>query len=844
MIGIVLVSHSAKLAQGVAELVEQMVQGRVPIGVAGGTNQPEAPIGTDPAKVIEAIEGVYAAAGLSDAGSAGGVVVLMDLGSAIMSAEAALELLPAERRGRVYLCEAPLVEGAVAAAMRALTGGTVEEVFAEARGALAVKREQLTPLMRQPGSPAQQATAAAIGAAAGSAEPQMVLTIIVPNRLGLHARPAARLVSLAAQYDAQITLTHENGAASASSMNQVATLGVRQGDVLVVSAGGPQAAEALAAIEELALDNFGDPIEVREPTEIIAAAAVADSEHQLSGIGAAEGIAFGPAFVYRPQQAQVMEIAGADPAAERQRLEQVIVEVAAHLQDVRADVLQRVGSAEANIFDAHLLMVQDAELLRSALQEIELRRINAEAAWQHAIQLVAARYRALADPYMARRAEDVLDVGGRVLRRLTGAQVGEGGPLLTQPAILVAHELKPSDLARVQPELVLGIVTELGSATDHSAILARALGLPAVTGVGPFLGSVEAGQMLALDGSEGCVWLEPDEDLIRELEQRGEAWAAARQAAKQAAQRPAVTQDNLRVPVLANINGPADVELALAHGAEGVGLFRTEYLFMDRVAPPSEQEQIDTYLAVARRLKGRPLVIRTLDVGGDKPLPYLRGEHEANPFLGQRGLRFCLDRPAIFRPQLRAILRAAAEHPIKIMFPMVSTWDELVLVDALLDETCSELQAEGLAFDDDIARGIMIETPAAVASADFLARLVDFFSIGTNDLAQYIMAADRGNAAVANLVNPYQPAVVRAIHQVVQAAQKAGISVALCGELASHPQATELLIGLGIAELSMSAPAIPAVKARIRQVSLRQAHELAAEVLGYESAADIEQRLS
>ena len=331
------------------------------------------------------------------------------------------------------------------------------------------------------------ATAAGIASGESAAGGALLLTIVVPNRLGLHARPAARLVSLAAQYDAQITLAHDSRTANATSMNQVATLGVRQGDVLVVSAAGPQAEDALAAIEALALDNFGDPIDVREPSKIIAAATVAENVHELSGVAASEGIAFGPAYVYRAKLPQVVEVVGADPQHERQRLEQAIAAVAEHLQIVRASMLQRVGAGEASIFDAHLLMVRDAELLQSALQEIELRRVNAEAAWQRAIQAMATRYQVLTDPYMARRADDIIDVGQRVLRVLAGTGQEDTGLVMEEAAILVAHELKPSDLARVQPDLVLGIVTELGSASDHSAILARALGLPAVTGLGPFL---------------------------------------------------------------------------------------------------------------------------------------------------------------------------------------------------------------------------------------------------------------------------------------------------------------------------------------------------------------------
>ena len=838
MIGIVIVSHSALLARGVLDIVEQMVQGRVPLAAAGGTDIAEAPIGTDPFKVLGAIDNVF---------SEDGVLVLMDLGSALMSAEAALDMLPPERRGHVVLCEAPLVEGAVAASVRAMTGGSLQEVLDDARMAYASKVAQLTSLLHLPASEAaaqQVATAAGIASGESAAGGALLLTIVVPDRLGLHARPAARLVSLAAQYDAQVTLAHDSRTANATSMNQVATLGVRQGDVLVVSAAGPQAEDALAAIEALALDNFGDPIDVREPSKIIAAATVAENVHELSGVAASEGIAFGPAYVYRAKLPQVVEVVGADPHHERQRLEQAIAAVAEHLQIVRASMLQRVGAGEASIFDAHLLMVRDAELLQSALQEIELRRVNAEAAWQRAIQAMATRYQVLTDPYMARRADDIIDVGQRVLRVLAGTGQEDTGLVMEEAAILVAHELKPSDLARVQPDLVLGIVTELGSASDHSAILARALGLPAVTGLGPFLAGVADKQPLALDGTTGRVWLAPDAEQLAELERRGEAWAKARDAAKQSAQRPAVLQGGQRILVAANINGPSDVALALDQGAEGVGLFRTEYLFIDRMTPPSEEEQVETYRAVARQLKGRPLIIRTLDVGGDKPLPYVRGGYEANPFLGQRGLRYSLDRPAIFKPQIRAILRLAAEHPVKIMFPMVSTFDELVLVDALIEEACAELQADGLPFDDDVPRGIMIETPAAVMAADYLARLVDFFSIGTNDLSQYMMAADRSNPAVANLVSPYQPAVVRAIHQVVEAAQKAVIPVSLCGELAGDPRATPLLVGFGISELSMSAPAIPLVKARIRQLDLEKSQILANELLTYESAVDIEQRLA
>ncbi|HHY56906.1 MAG TPA: phosphoenolpyruvate--protein phosphotransferase [Chloroflexi bacterium] len=836
MIGLVIVTHSARLAEGVLELVEQMVQGGAPIAAAGGTDIPDAPIGTDPAKVAAAITTLLARADVDS------VLVMMDLGSAIMSAEAALDFLTDDQRAHVYLCEAPLVEGTLAAAVRAKIGGTLAQVYADARSALAAKTEQLAswqrllpPLEAGMGGALDETTAG---------ESAAELSIVIPNRLGLHARPAARLATLLAQYDAQVTLTHAGRTVAATSLNQVVTLGVCQKDVITVRAQGAQALAALEAIEALALDNFGDPIDVTEPTEIIAAAVTVADADALTGIAASEGVAFGPAFRLRNVAPEVEEHTIDDPTTERQRLTAAVAAVVEQLRTLRSELSRRAGPAEAGIFDAQILMITDPDLLETAQQAIELRHIDAASAWQQALQGVVSRYRALDDAYLARRADDVLDAGQRVLRHLVGAPTDATVFAPPAPAILVASELKPSDVARLPLDQVLGIVTAEGGATGHSAILARALGIPAVTGIGAAaVAAIADGQMLALDGSTGLLWLAPDDQLLRQLAEQREHWLARRVAAQKDAQAPALLRDGGGIEVVANINLPADVELALVNGAEGVGLFRTEFLYLDRDAPPTEEEQLAAYLDAARRLRGRPLIIRTLDVGGDKTLAYLRQPHEPNPFLGQRGLRYCLDHPGLFRPQLRAILRAAAEHPIRVMFPMVSTWDELVLVDALIDEICAELQQDGLAFDEDIQRGIMIETPAAVLLADHLARLVDFFSIGTNDLTQYIMAADRGNAAVASLVSAYQPALLRAIREVVQAGHANGIRVGICGELAGDPRATPLLVGLELDELSMNAAAIPSVKARIRQLSRQDSQRIAAVALEMGTAAEIENYL-
>jgi phosphocarrier protein FPr len=830
MIGLVIVSHSARLAEGVGELVDQMVQGAVPIALAGGTDIPGAAIGTDPQKVANAISSLLERADVSD------VLVLMDLGSAIMSAEAALDFLPDAMRNHVVLSEASLVEGTLAAAVRAKIGGAMAQVYADARAALGAKSEQLAAWQQLPDG-ADEAHAAVVRDDA--TEPSAEITIVVPNRLGLHARPVARLVSLAAQFDAQVMLSHDGRSVPATSLNQIVTLGVRQKDVVVVRAVGVEAFAALKAIEALALDNFGDPIAVTEPTEIIAAAAMDDDEHVIAGMPASPGVAFGPAFRLKPVAVDVKEHKVENTVTERQRLTEAINTVVSQLRTLRAELSQRAGPAEAGIFDAQILMISDSELVEAARQLIALRHIDAASAWNQTLQLMVRRYRGLEDAYLARRAEDVLDAGQRVLRYLSGAPTDATLFAPPEPSILVAVELTPSDVARLPLDRVLGIVTARGGATGHSAILARALGIPAVTGIGAAMTAIADGQVIALDGGDGAVWLAPDETLFKQLGDRRVEWEVERAALQKDAQSPARLRDGGVIAVTANINLPADVSLALTNGAEGVGLFRSEFLYFDREAPPSEEEQLAAYLNAAQHLKGRPLVIRTLDIGGDKPMPYLRQPHEPNPFLGQRGLRYCLDHPGLFRPQLRAILRAAADHPISVMFPMVSTWDELVMVDALIDEICAELQDDGVAFDEDIPRGIMIETPAAVLLADHLARLVDFFSIGTNDLTQYVMAADRSNATVAAMVSAFQPSVLRAIRDVVRAGHANGIRVGLCGELAGQPMATPLLVGLGLDELSMTAAAIPAVKSQIRRLTKTAAKRTADAVLEMSSAVDI-----
>ena len=833
MVGLVIVSHSAQLAEGVRELAQQMTQGRVPLAVAGGIDDPDNPIGTDAMKVLAAIDEVY---------SDDGVVVLMDLGSALLSAETALDFLPDEQRAHVFLSQAPLVEGAMAAAVQAMVGAPMAQILAEAESALAVKREQLGGAPESP---------ALVSAPAVVPDGGQTVTLTVRNKLGLHARPAARFVTTAARYAADIRVTKGAKSANGKSINQVAVLGVRQGDEIVVTADGPDAATALAALQALADDNFGDrdenfpapaPPSPRYP--IISDAPSGTAE--LTGIPASPGVAVGPAALYRPRLPEVIARRVESPTDEWERLLAAVDEARGEIEALYRQAQNQVGQEEAAIFEAHLLFLEDPATLEATRDLILSESLNAEAAWQREMVALAAAFAELDDEYMRARAADIEDVGRRVLRRLMGVEP----PALdfAKPSILIAADLTPSDTARLDPERVLAICTERGGATAHSAILARALGIPAVVGLGRDIWQVAEGQCVAVDGDGGALWPAPNDAQLEAFAARRAAWQTTQRHAKAAGQAAAVTQDGFAVEIAANIGSPNDVGAALEYGAEGVGLFRTEFLFMDRPDAPSEDEQYEAYAQAARLLGQQPLIIRTLDVGGDKPLPYLDLGDEANPLLGWRAIRFCLQRPDIFMPQLRAILRASVHDGralnVKIMFPMVGTLTEVRAAKAMLDTARGELRDKGQAFDEEMEVGIMIEVPSAVAIADQLAREVDFFSIGTNDLTQYVMAADRGNAHVAGLASALQPAVLRMVRDAADAAHAAGIPIGMCGELAGDPLATAVLLGLGLDELSMSAPSIPAVKERVRDLTLDEARRMAGDVLALETADEVQRYLS
>lgn len=796
MVGLVIVSHSPALAQGVVALAREMGGEEVGIEAAGGMD--DGSIGTDAERVRQAVERVR---------SPDGVLILMDLGSALMSAEMAVEMSDPEG-GAILLSDAPLVEGAVAAAASALGGATLEEVAREARGAIGMKSAHL-------GVEDDAPPTAPAGPEDGEGEE---LRVRLENRLGLHARPAARFVAALAGLDTQVDVwnaTRERGPANGRSLTGLAVLGLRRGDDLRVRARGNDSGAALDALRALAADNFGDAdddagtaADTAAPEPEAREAGAPEAGARLRGVGASPGIAIGAARrLHAPEPAADERPAGT-AAQERERLEAARTAARRELEDAKAALAGRGGSAEADIFDAHVMLLDDEAIVGPALAAIA-DGAGAAQAWRAAAAGAATAFRELDDPYLRERAVDVEDVARRVLARLAGVS---SAPVLADAGIVLADELTPSEAAALDPDRAWAIATARGGPTGHAAILARALGIPAVVGLGGALLEVPEGTQLVLDGEAGTVLIDPDPDAVAEQRARRDAGAAARSALLERAAEPGALQDGRRIEVFANIGSLAEARPAVEMGAEGVGLLRTEFLFLDRAAPPDEAEQVEVLRDIARALDGRPLVVRTLDAGADKPLPFLRQELEDNPFLGRRGIRLSLAEPQLLRTQLRAIARVADEFPLKVMFPMVATLAEFRAARALLDEERASLGAA-----TPLEVGVMVEVPALALQAADVAPEVDFFSVGTNDLAQYTMAAERGNAQLSQLLGPSALApVLSLISRVTAAADAHGRWVGVCGEMAGDPQTAVLLAGLGVSELSMAASRIPAVKAALR----------------------------
>ncbi len=564
-------------------------------------------------------------------------------------------------------------------------------------------------------------------------------------------------------------------------------------------------------------------------------------EKILRGIPVSAGVCRGKLLVLdKPRQGiEKRELAEADIPDELNRLQQALLKTREQLQEVQRQLAQSLGAGQASIFDAHLLVLEDPSVIDEVVRVIQQDKLNAEFAFHQVTDRYIGALAKVEDEFLRERATDMRDVSGRVMNNLLGVHEQVDLSKLTEPCIIIAHDLTPSKTAQMDRKFVLGFATDIGSRTSHTAIMARSLRIPAIVGLKTASETLANGEYALLDGYNGNIVVNPTDQTLFEYGQLVRKQVSLEEKLRDALNQHAVTLDNHRIFISANIEQAGDTESVHNSGAEGVGLFRTEYLYINRAQPPTEEEQYQAYRQVAAALKPNPVVIRTLDLGGDKLLSSLAIPQEMNPFLGWRAIRYCLQQEDVFHAQLRAILRASAEGNVKIMYPMISGLDELNQANAFVAQAKEQLRKEGIPFDEKIELGAMIETPSAAIIADALSKRVQFFSLGTNDLIQYTLAVDRMNEKIAHLYEPTHPAIVRLIKQTVVAAQKHNVWVSVCGEMAGDPTLTPLLIGLGVDELSAAPAVLPQLKYLIRRLKLADTQELAAFALECESATEI-----
>jgi len=667
--------------------------------------------------------------------------------------------------------------------------------------------------------------------------------VVIPNPTGLHARPAAVLAGLAKKFSSKVELIKDSDSVNAKSVVGIMRLNIGFGDKVQLRAVGEDAAEAVAEILPQLESGLGDegtkplvsPASIEVPEDRAAPAAPRSGDPDLLlGVCASPGIAVGTAIQVKEEQFDFAEEA-ADPGTENVRLAKATENAKNYLEALQMNLHMQSNPAKAAIFAAHREILDDPDLLDIAKSLIAKGK-SAEYSWQKAFSSYAAQLENLKNEVLRERANDLRDVGHRVLRILTGKEAE--ALQLPEQAIIVAEELTPSFTATMDSSRVKGFCTTTGGATSHVAILARALDIPAVVGIEARALDIEDGTPLILDGTKGSLRINPSDELVQETISQQQLLLEQRERDLAAAMEPAITKDGKQLEIVANIGGVEEAEQSVKYGGEGVGLLRSEFLFLDRMTAPTEQEQYEVYAAVLEALNGRPLIVRTLDVGGDKPLPYLPMPAEENPFLGQRGIRIGLERPELFRVQARAILRAGTHGTIRIMFPMVSTIQEIRDARAMLEEERTKLGV------DPIEVGIMVEVPSTAIIARQFAKEVDFFSVGTNDLTQYSLAMDRGHPKLAAKISALNPAVLHLIKLAAEGAHHHDKWIGVCGGLASDPDAVPVLIGLGVDELSVSVPVLPSIKAEVRKWAEMDCINLAEKALECLSGAEVRELIS
>jgi len=643
------------------------------------------------------------------------------------------------------------------------------------------------------------------------------------NTNGLHARPATRFAEVASKFNSEIFVkTANKEEINGKSIIDLLTLGAKRGTELLITADGEDNEIALDALEGLVNDGFDE-----------------DSMETRKGIAVSPGVVIKDAFILESEGYRIPRhlIKEDEIPKEISRLEEATTAAWKEIEKLENRVSENLGSQIASIFATHKLMLQDELLLREFSKKVEEHKFSAEYAVSLVLRVYIKKFETVDDPYLSARVADIYDIEKRLLRNLLGEK-REELKNLTKEVVVVAHDLSPSQIASLDTTKVRGFVTDLGSRNSHAAIVARALGIPAVVGLETATVDIFGGDRIIIDGNRGDVIVRPDETTIKEYQLiEKDFHVFEERITSELKDLPAVTLDGREISILGNIEFPRDIIPNLNQGATGIGLYRTEFLFLGSNESPTEEEHFKAYAQAVQELGGKPLIIRTVDLGGDKFFP-ANSNTELNPFLGCRSIRYCLEHPDIFKTQLRAILRASALGNAKIMFPLISSLQELRKAKDIVKEVMEELNQKGIDFDEKIEIGIMIEVPSAAMVADDLAKEVDFFSIGTNDLIQYTMAVDRGNEKVAHLYSPAHPAILKLLRMTITAAEENNIKIGICGEMGGEVEYTILLLGLGLREFSV-APAmiIPEVKKIIRSVTYERAKEAAETVCSYNDPA-------
>lgn len=559
----------------------------------------------------------------------------------------------------------------------------------------------------------------------------------------------------------------------------------------------------------------------------------------MKGIGVSPGIVIGKVLLKEENKIVIEKKNIISCEDEITRFKTAMENSKVEIQEIYNNVLKNIGEEEATIFEAHLMILEDPEMSQQMEKEIQDNSVNAEWALKQTSETFIAMFEAMDNEYMKERAADIKDVTSRLMKKLLNIKEVNFGQLASE-VIIVANDLTPSDTSQIDKKKVLGFITEIGGRTSHSAIMARTLEIPAIVAVKDITKKVKNGDLIVFDGEEGLIFVNPEEKIVKQYEEKKAEYNKSQKELSLLIGKKSTTTDGVTVELAGNIGTPKDLESVLGNDCEGIGLFRSEFLYMDRKTAPSEEEQFAAYKEVAEKMKNKPVVIRTLDVGGDKELDYLNLPKEMNPFLGYRAIRVCLDKVDIFKTQLRAILRASAFGNVKIMFPMISSVEELRAAKVILEEVKTELHSEKIEFNESLEVGIMIEIPAAAIISDLLAKEVDFFSIGTNDLIQYTTAVDRMNEKISHLYNPFHPALLRLVKTVIDNAHSENKWVGMCGEVAGDPKLIPILIGMGLDEFSMSPISVLRARAIIRNISQEKMKDLALQVINLPTAVEVE----